>query len=163
MMIGRTVTPGVFMSISRKEMPSCALASGLVRTRQKDPVTPMSERRPGLLAVDNVVVALAHCPSAQGREIGAGTRLGVALAPRHLGAADAGQEAFFLLVGSEGVDHGPDHLGAKRDDARRALLRQHVLEQEALRHVPARAAVLPGPGGREPALAAERALALDVV
>ena len=35
MMIGRTVTPGVFMSISRKEMPSCGLASGLVRTRQK--------------------------------------------------------------------------------------------------------------------------------
>ena len=35
MMIGRTVTPGVFMSISRKEMPSCGLASVSVRTRQK--------------------------------------------------------------------------------------------------------------------------------
>ena len=34
-MIGRTVTPGVFMSISRKEMPSCFLAVGSVRTRQK--------------------------------------------------------------------------------------------------------------------------------
>ena len=33
-MIGRTVMPGVFMSISRKEMPSCALAVGSVRTRQ---------------------------------------------------------------------------------------------------------------------------------
>ena len=35
MMIGRTVTPGVFMSISRKEMPSCGLDSVSVRTRQK--------------------------------------------------------------------------------------------------------------------------------
>ena len=34
-MIGRTVIPGVFMSISRKEMPSCFLAAGSVRTRQK--------------------------------------------------------------------------------------------------------------------------------
>ncbi len=34
-MIGRTVMPGDFMSISRNEMPSCFLASGLVRTRAK--------------------------------------------------------------------------------------------------------------------------------
>ncbi|MCY1443662.1 hypothetical protein D9M71_600880 [compost metagenome] len=34
-MIGRTLTPGDFMSISRKEMPRCILASGSVRTRQK--------------------------------------------------------------------------------------------------------------------------------
>ena len=35
MMIGRTVTPGDFMSISRKEMPVCGLPSVEVRTRQK--------------------------------------------------------------------------------------------------------------------------------
>jgi hypothetical protein len=35
MMIGFTVMPGVFMSISRNEMPSCGLALGSVRTRQK--------------------------------------------------------------------------------------------------------------------------------
>ena len=35
-MIGRTSIPGVFMSISRKEMPSCRFAAaGSVRTRQK--------------------------------------------------------------------------------------------------------------------------------
>ena len=33
--IGRASTPGVFMSISRKLMPSCFLAFGSVRTRQK--------------------------------------------------------------------------------------------------------------------------------
>ena len=33
--IGRTVMPGVFMSIRMKEMPSCFLAAGSVRQRQK--------------------------------------------------------------------------------------------------------------------------------
>src|SRR6185295_1255903 len=34
-MMGRTVTPGDFMSISRKEMPACGFAATWVRTRQK--------------------------------------------------------------------------------------------------------------------------------
>jgi hypothetical protein len=34
MRIGCTSTPGVFMSMSRKEMPCCRLASRPVRTRQ---------------------------------------------------------------------------------------------------------------------------------
>ncbi|MNC50316.1 hypothetical protein D3C75_995490 [compost metagenome] len=34
-MIGRTLMPGVAMSISRKEMPRCCWACGSVRTRQK--------------------------------------------------------------------------------------------------------------------------------
>src|SRR5438067_103989 len=33
--MGRTVMPGVFMSMSRKEIPDCCLAFGSVRTRQK--------------------------------------------------------------------------------------------------------------------------------
>ena len=33
--MGRTLTPGDFMSISRNEMPVCGLPSVLVRTRQK--------------------------------------------------------------------------------------------------------------------------------
>ena len=33
--IGRTVMPGVFMSIRRNEMPACFLAAGSVRHRQK--------------------------------------------------------------------------------------------------------------------------------
>ncbi len=34
-MMGRTVMPGLFMSINRKVMPDCCLALGSVRTRQK--------------------------------------------------------------------------------------------------------------------------------
>ena len=33
--MGRTVTPGLVMSMSRKEMPCCFFAAGSVRTRQK--------------------------------------------------------------------------------------------------------------------------------
>ena len=33
--IGRTVMPGDFMSMRMKEMPSCFLAAGSVRTKQK--------------------------------------------------------------------------------------------------------------------------------
>ena len=35
MVMGRTVTPGVLMSMSRKEMPAWALPVRSVRTRQK--------------------------------------------------------------------------------------------------------------------------------
>ena len=34
-MIGRTVTPGLLMSMSRKLMPACLRAAGSVRTRKK--------------------------------------------------------------------------------------------------------------------------------
>ncbi len=34
-MMGRTVMPFVFMSMSRNEMPDCARAAGSVRTKQK--------------------------------------------------------------------------------------------------------------------------------
>src|SRR5262249_16729957 len=83
--------------------------------------------------------------------------------PRHGRGADAGQEALLLLVAAEGVDDWPDHLGAERDDPRRALFRQHILEQEATGDVPARTAVLLGPSIGEPALAAERLLPRHVI
>ena len=58
MMIGRTVMPGVFMSISRKEMPSC-LRAAVGAHQAEDHVGMLAQRGPGLLAVDDVVVALA--------------------------------------------------------------------------------------------------------
>ena len=68
-MIGRTVMPGVFMSISRKEMPSCGLPLGIGAHQAEDPVGVLAERGPGLLAVDDVVVALrarrASCSDAR--------------------------------------------------------------------------------------------------
>ena len=59
-MIGRTVMPGVFMSISRKEMPSWRLSRlGVGAHQAEDPVGVVGERGPDLLAGDHVVVALA--------------------------------------------------------------------------------------------------------
>ena len=99
--IGRTVMPGVFMSISRNEMPSCFLALGSVRTRQKIQSAYWRERGPGLLAVDDVVVAVAHGRGLQRREIGAGAGLREALAPPVVERRHARQEALLLLLGAE--------------------------------------------------------------
>ena len=71
------------------------LGVGIGAHQAEDPVAPADKRGPGLLAVDDVVVAFPHRFGAQGREVGTGTRLGVALAPRHLGAADAGRKRSF--------------------------------------------------------------------
>ena len=56
MMMGRTLTPGDFMSISRKLMPVCGLPEVSVRTRQKIQSPYWTEGGPGLLAVDDVLV-----------------------------------------------------------------------------------------------------------
>ena len=77
-------------------MPSCFLASGLVRTRPKIMSAQCAIDRPDLLPVDDVVVAVAHGARLEAGEIGAGTGLGVALAPRVV-PEDARQEALLLL------------------------------------------------------------------
>ena len=69
------------------------LGLGVGAHQAEDPVAPVGERGPGLLAVDDVVVAPliigTHRPGAQAGEVGAGARLGIALAPRHGRLADA--------------------------------------------------------------------------
>ena len=105
--IGRTVMPGVFMSIRRKEMPSCFFAAGSVRTRQKIQSAILRQRRPGFLAVDDVVVAVALRRGLQRREIGAGAGLGEPLAPPVVEIGDARQEALFLRLVAKG-DDAPD-------------------------------------------------------
>ena len=82
--------PGVFMSTSRKEMPWCFGASGSVRA-SRTPVGVVRAGGPDLLAVDDVVVAIAHGARLQAGEVAAGARLAVALAPDDLAARDARQ------------------------------------------------------------------------
>ena len=57
--IGRTVTPGDFMSTRKKEMPSCFFTDGVGAREHEDPVGVLGERRPGLLAVDHPAIAVA--------------------------------------------------------------------------------------------------------
>src|SRR5262249_62249641 len=79
-MIGRTVTPGDFMSISRNEMPDCGLAAGSVRTRQKIQSACWASVVQ-VLWPDDVMIAVTHGLGAHPGEIGSRARLGIALAP----------------------------------------------------------------------------------
>src|SRR5204863_5993064 len=68
----------------------------------EDPVAVLAERGPGLLAVDDVLVAAPLCLGLQRSEVGARAGLAVALAPPDFAALDAGQEALLLLGRAEG-------------------------------------------------------------
>ena len=99
----------------------------------------------------------AHGARLHRGEVRARARLAVALAPPDVAAHDAGQEALLLLGRAEGHDHRRHHHRAEGHDARRAGERAFLLEQVALRRVPARAAELLRPGEAVPALLAEDA------
>ncbi len=121
--IGRTVMPGVFMSISRNEMPSCFFAAGSVRTRQKIQSAYCAERGPGLLAVDDVVVAVAlrRAVFSEARsEPAPGSEK-----PWHHQSSRLrmrGRIALLLRLVAERDDHRADHVDAERQRLGRRLL-----------------------------------------
>ena len=88
-LIGRTSTPGWPSSTSRNEMPLCFGASGSVRASRKM----WSARWPADVQIFwplmHPLVAVEHGPAAEVAEVGAGVRLGVALAPDVLAGEDA--------------------------------------------------------------------------
>src|SRR3954467_73577 len=171
--IGRTVTPFDFIENTMKEMPICFLAGGAGRERQKikaaawgggvgaaeaeDHVGVLGERRPGLLAVDDPLVALAFGLGLQRGEVGAGAGLGEALAPPIVDIGDAGQILLLLLFIAEGVDHGADHADAEGERLRRRIGLQLFVEDVVLHGGPAGAAILLGPVADAPALLVEDA------
>ena len=117
-MIGRTVMPGVFMSTSRNEMPSCRFAAfGIGAHQHEAPVGMMRGRGPDLLAVHHVMVAVALRRGLQRGEVGSGARLGKALAPPIVEVGGARQEALLLLLGAELDQHRADHGDVERRTA----------------------------------------------
>ena len=152
-MIGRTVMPGD-LHVDQQERDALLL---LRRVRigahqAEDPVGVLAERVPGLLAVDDVVVALAFGARLERREVGARARLRIALAPPVFAADDARQEALLLRRAAERHDHRRDHLQAERNRARRAGGGGFLVEDVQLHRTPAGAAELLRPARRAPAL-----------
>ena len=97
--IGRTSTPG--RGHVQQEVRN-ALALGGIRVgagQQQAPVGVHTAAGPQLLAVDDVVVAVASGRGAQARQVGAGLRFGEALDP-DLAVEDRGQVPSALLVGA---------------------------------------------------------------
>ena len=78
--------------------PRASAASGSVRTASQTVVGVAGEARPDLLAVDHVLVAVAHGARRERREVGAGVRLGVADAEVDLAREDLRQEEALLLL-----------------------------------------------------------------
>ena len=136
-----------------------ALVGGADETEY--PVGEVCVGRPDLLAVHDVVIALALGPGAQGREVGARARLGISLAPQFLGGRDLRQEALLLRVAAELHQDGRHHLDAERRKIGRIGARHLHLEDELLSRGPARSTVFLRPVGAEPALAGQLLLPLQ--
>ena len=86
-----------------------------------------------LLAVEHVMIAVAHRAGAQRRRVRAGARLGQAIARQQLHGAKLRQPFLALGVVAEGIDHPGRHV-VDRDERRhrRAALRQRLEDQRGV-------------------------------
>src|SRR5262249_55170172 len=140
-----------------------------VGAHQKEaPVGVLGQRGPGLLAVDQVVFLAviagdAFGPRLQRREVGAGARLGVALAPPHLAGEDAGQEARALRLGPERVEHWPKNVEPERRPAQPVGAGLPLEPDVLLPRRPTRTAILHRPARRAPALGGQDLLPAEDV
>ena len=130
------------------------LGVGIGAHEGKDHVGPVRHRRPDLLPVDHIVVAVANRARLEAGEVRAGAGLRVALAPPGLVLDDAGEILLLLLGCAEGVDHRPCHGRAERDQRRCARAAELLLEGKELLGLPAEPAMLLRPfSGQPPARA----------
>jgi hypothetical protein len=125
------------------------------------PIGMVRSQGPDLLAVDDVMIAVAAGGGFERGEIGSCARLGKALAPPIVDIGGARQESLFLLVGAELDQHRADHRDVEQRHFRRR--RQLVLfeKNHALDRRPARPPIFFGPAIRGPAAAVEDALPGD--
>src|SRR5690606_15467686 len=143
-----------------------SLGARLGAAQHEAPVGPLRPRGPDLLALDDPLAALQARARLHVREVGAGVRLGVALAPDRLAARAAAQETLFLLLAAERGQGGREQPladvaePARPAGARVLLVPDHLLDQR--RAAPAR---LARPAEPDPARLAEpplpRAALLD--
>ena len=151
--------PGDDVGTMKIEMPLCFLTSGVGARREPDVVGVRRAAGEHLLAVDDVVVAVAHGGGAQRRQIGARRRLGVADRELDVAVQDRGQELLLLLLGAAMRERRPDGVEGDERDRRVHPLRL-VEEDELLERGKAPSAILFGPADAEQVGGAERSHAL---
>ena len=151
--IGRTVIPGVRMSTRNIEMPTCFFTSVFGAREQQAVVGGrVGVAVPDLLAVHDVVVAVAHRARLEGREVGTGLGLGEPLAPQHVAGGHARQVARLLLRGAEAHDQRTDVVEVHVLRTTRFPRRPHLFAHDGLLpHRSVGAAVFGRPAQREPA------------
>ncbi len=128
------------------------LGCGISPHQAEDPVRMLRQRGPGLVAIDHIMVAVAHRLAAHRREVGARSRLGITLAPPVIARQDARQELLLLGRIAEGIDHRTDHGDAECQWRQRAGERGFLLPEIALDDRPAGAAIFLRPQRRDPSL-----------
>ena len=96
----------------------------------EDPVGLVSIAGPDFLAVDDKVIAFIHRTGLQRGQIGAGARLGIALAPADFAARDRRQEMLLLRFGAEMQQRGAEHPDAKARQWRPAFEPRHFLPED---------------------------------
>gem|GEM_PF-5844522 len=127
------------------------LGLGVGAHQAEDHVGVLTKGGPGLLAVDHVVVAVTHGAGLEAGEVGAGTGLGIALAPPVLTGEDARQIMVDLLLGAELDDHRSDHVDAEGHGTRCAEGGALLVEDVLFHRAPGGAAQLHRPARRIPA------------
>ena len=132
------------------------LGRGVGAHQAKDPVGVVGIARPDLLAVDDVIVAVALGAGLQGGEVRSGVRLGVALAPADLAAAICGRCSGFCASVPYFSSAGPSIQMPKLDSGERAPIGVHLLAQRpcASPRIEPAAAVLLRPVWHGPAFVA---------
>ncbi len=132
-----------------------ALGLAVGAHQAEDHVGVLAQRGPGLLAVDDVVLALridaAHGTGTHRRQVGAGARFREALAPPVGAVEDARQPVALLRLIAVLDQHRSQHADAERHDARRVRQRALILEYEFFDGAPAGAAELARPVVGQPA------------
>src|SRR3546814_16421760 len=111
----------------------------------------LRQRRPCLLPVDYIVVAVAHGRCAQAGKIRTRALLRIALAPPILPRQDARQEMRLLLGSAESVDDRTDHRETKGHQADAVGARGLFGPDETLRRGPAGDTIFDRTRGRDTA------------
>ena len=144
------------------ERPLCAGASGSVRQTQKHQWARWASVVQTFCPLMTHCVAVEHRAGLDVREVRAGVRLRVPLAPELLDRLDLGEEALLLLLGAVRDERrGEQALAEEADPGRRTRLGVLLVEDHLLDDAGVAAAVLLGPGQADPAVLAEQALPLD--
>ena len=145
------------LHVDRKQRQPFVLGHIRVRANRKpDVIGIASQAGKDLLAVDHVVIAVSVGTGRQRRQVGPGTRLGVADTEMNLASKDLRKEELLLLRSAVLHDRGGDAVD-RQHGHRCARLHRFIEENELLDQRAALAAVLLGPADPQPAVPAHLA------
>ena len=142
------------VQIDQEEADAFLLFAGFAGARQAEHVGGvLGEGRPGLLTVDDELIAIGDCLGLEAGQIRAGIRFGISLAPDFLAGANFWQITRALFRGAVADQQRADHLDAQVGCACDTPALLFLNEYQQLCRRQSHAAMLGRPCRRDPALA----------